>query len=955
MNIVNAGRRQLRSINSTKLTVVAAIACLMFGASVGMLLTDESTWLDQGSQGTTEPMTARTATVGTATAGETASLYYVMNDYLTIQFSKSTHYFIINNTVAGTTLLSKGYMYLAYYNASSQYINSYNFYSTYSATDGSFSDDFGSGKYLNCSFTEGATSHPDIYIVFYVYDTAPLFLYKIGFNNTCGDIRVTTMNFGANSGASGTAMIATTTGAADVKYTYYSSQTLTGHDLTDGVLHGVNVGTYTSPAFGTLYEPLETNSVSYGLVTQTWCMLQAALRYDSTYSTSVLKDLRFALFGSPMAPSIDCDRYKVSNETFFWTDTVFIGFGDAQERQADFYDLMQAHNTFTDPTDDWNWGEKAYHTWYDYNRDINETIIYDLIDKIADGWVDKNITKLIIDDGWQMDYGDWRINTSKFPSGFDDLISYAHTAGIDLGLWFGPLMMSDEVSYCQSNEHMLLNLSTGANASISSLGSDPMIYYLDPTRDDVLDFISEAIENVTDTLFDYYKIDMVYFDAAGITTVGLNFTDGSTRVEARESFLSWLRDEFPSSAALAQSMHNPLNANYGQAYAAFVDFNTFTNATLINWATTKNYYRNIFGPEYGGGDSTPANIASVYPTTNVFTTVTLHDWFIGSNAHMGAIATTDQDYLDILNTTYPRMFTEGPTWLDFLDVNPAKVGYRSVDLNGMEVTLVGVFNWAETANEYTFTPEDVSMGTSGVWATFDHSYYGTVAASEDISVILPAMGAELFILRTPTATPIYVTADIYLLATDYILSTADTTENITLSYLGEGGYSITWAIDWAVNWLDDLALSSTETVNVVVSEWEPSSQNVMAAWTADAAASYVIGGLPDMGYKVTLDGSVIAIGYGPSFSFTATDGGSFEVVVWYEKTVSTLIVLTVNMVGLGMMVAVVGGWVMPFARDIKRGRYNSRPEEMIPQVIKCVVFIVVASAMWVLLESIAIG
>lgn len=118
---------------------------------------------------------------------------------------------------------------------------------------------------------------------------------------------------------------------------------------------------------------------------------------------------------------------------------------------------------------------------------------------------------------------------------------------------------------------------------------------------------------------------------------------------------------------------------------------------------------------------------------------------------------------------------------------------------------------------------------------------------------------------------------------------------------------------------------------------------------------YTVHGIDaDTGYKVYQDGDVIATGTGPTLSFTATGGGEFEVVVWYPKTVSSMIVLTVNMVGLGILVSVIAGWVIPFSRSIKIGAYRT-VEPMMKDLIKGVVFIVIALIMWGMLHNIAIG
>ena len=138
--------------------------------------------------------------------------------------------------------------------------------------------------------------------------------------------------------------------------------------------------------------------------------------------------------------------------------------------------------------------------------------------------------------------------------------------------------------------------------------------------------------------------------------------------------------------------------------------------------------------------------------------------------------------------------------------------------------------------------------------------------------------------------------------------------------------------------------------------WNASSSTI-ASWTAwdDTPATYTVTASSESSYKVYLDGGLLATGLGATFSFTANSGGEFTVVVWGDRQVSAMVIITVNMVGLGIVMAVVGGWVMPLAKDVQKGKYSVRPEKLIPEVVKCAMFIIVAVSMWVFLKNVAIG
>ena len=138
------------------------------------------------------------------------------------------------------------------------------------------------------------------------------------------------------------------------------------------------------------------------------------------------------------------------------------------------------------------------------------------------------------------------------------------------------------------------------------------------------------------------------------------------------------------------------------------------------------------------------------------------------------------------------------------------------------------------------------------------------------------------------------------------------------------------------------------------------SMSSLTSWSivpsnSSTTFSLTVSGLDStQGYRVYQDGVMIAPGTGPGFSFTAIGGGDFEIIEWYGKQVSSLILLTVNMVGLGIIVTVLASYISPIARDIQDKR-PIKPEKLTENLIRTVIFIVVASLMWGVLHSIAIG
>ena len=73
----------------------------------------------------------------------------------------------------------------------------------------------------------------------------------------------------------------------------------------------------------------------------------------------------------------------------------------------------------------------VYNTWEPFNTNINENLILELAKAAAAA----GMKEFIIDDGWQKNYGDWEIDSSKFPNGLKPIFDYIKSLGMKPGLW----------------------------------------------------------------------------------------------------------------------------------------------------------------------------------------------------------------------------------------------------------------------------------------------------------------------------------------------------------------------------------------------------------------------------------------------------------------------------------------------------------------------------------------
>lgn len=73
----------------------------------------------------------------------------------------------------------------------------------------------------------------------------------------------------------------------------------------------------------------------------------------------------------------------------------------------------------------------VYNTWIPFTKNIDEKLIRELAKAAADA----GVKEFVIDDGWQDSYGDWGIDTRKFPNGLKPVFDYIRSLGMKPGLW----------------------------------------------------------------------------------------------------------------------------------------------------------------------------------------------------------------------------------------------------------------------------------------------------------------------------------------------------------------------------------------------------------------------------------------------------------------------------------------------------------------------------------------
>lgn len=107
----------------------------------------------------------------------------------------------------------------------------------------------------------------------------------------------------------------------------------------------------------------------------------------------------------------------------------------------------------------------VYNTWEPFLHNINDTLIREL----ADAASECGIEEFIIDDGWRTSYGDWDIDSAKFPDGLKPIFDYIKLKGMKPGLWISLAAAESNSKVFREHPEWLVR---GANGSPINLHAD---------------------------------------------------------------------------------------------------------------------------------------------------------------------------------------------------------------------------------------------------------------------------------------------------------------------------------------------------------------------------------------------------------------------------------------------------------------------------------------------------
>jgi len=169
---------------------------------------------------------------------------------------------------------------------------------------------------------------------------------------------------------------------------------------------------------------------------------------------------------------------------------------------------------------------RVWCSWYSLYYAIDEPILHKIFKELGDLPFDV----LQVDDGWQMDIGDWEVNR-KFPSGMKALADKIKSTGRRAGLWLAPLIATQSSKLFRNAKHADWFLRNESGKLVSAgFNWGEHLYALDTTHPDVTLWLVALMKQVRAWGFDYLKLDFLY----GGALKGKRFKDMPREAAYRE-------------------------------------------------------------------------------------------------------------------------------------------------------------------------------------------------------------------------------------------------------------------------------------------------------------------------------------------------------------------------------------------------------------------------------------
>lgn len=157
----------------------------------------------------------------------------------------------------------------------------------------------------------------------------------------------------------------------------------------------------------------------------------------------------------------------------------------------------------------------GWNSWDHFNSGVTEEAVLRNMAFIAGNpELREKITHIIVDDGWQTDWGHWSAN-GKFPSGMKALADRIHAKGFKAGIWLAPLCAEACTPLYQLSPECFLKDDEG-HPYLMVEGIIRSFYCLDVSVDKTRAFLRQMFRQVREWGYDYVKLDFLFNQAEAL-------------------------------------------------------------------------------------------------------------------------------------------------------------------------------------------------------------------------------------------------------------------------------------------------------------------------------------------------------------------------------------------------------------------------------------------------------
>ena len=149
-------------------------------------------------------------------------------------------------------------------------------------------------------------------------------------------------------------------------------------------------------------------------------------------------------------------------------------------------------------------------SWYQYYTHITPEIISQNLAWVAANRETLPVDVVQIDDGFELQVGDWFKFKPSFPDGVSGLASKIREKGLIPGIWLAPFILHPKADICKQHPEWVLKDRRGRAVNAGFVWNT-FTQVLDITRPEVMDYVCDVIRTaVFEWGFPYLKLDFLY-------------------------------------------------------------------------------------------------------------------------------------------------------------------------------------------------------------------------------------------------------------------------------------------------------------------------------------------------------------------------------------------------------------------------------------------------------------